>query len=145
MASLLENRALLAALLAWALAQVSKTLIEVVTQRRLNLRRLVSAGGMPSAHSALVMGLATAVGRLAGLSSTSFAISIVLAGVVMYDAAGVRRAVSIQARMLNQMLEEAFKGHPIGEQRLRELIGHTPVQVLVGGLLGIAIGLLMTA
>jgi acid phosphatase family membrane protein YuiD len=145
MALLLENRALLAALLAWALAQVSKMLIEMVTQRRLNLRRLVSAGGMPSAHSALVVGLTTAVGRLTGLTSVSFAISLVLAGVVMYDAAGVRRAVSIQARMLNQMLEEAFKGHPIGEQRLRELIGHTPVQVLAGGLLGIAVGLLITA
>jgi acid phosphatase family membrane protein YuiD len=145
MGLLLENRALLASVLAWACAQVSKTLIEVFTQRKLNLRRLVSAGGMPSSHSALVTGLATAVGRQLGVESVPFAISLVLAGVVMYDAAGVRRAVSIQARILNQMLDEAFQGHPIGEHRLRELIGHTPVQVLVGGLLGVAIGLLATS
>jgi len=69
---------------------------------------------------------------------------VVLAGIVMYDAAGVRRAVSLQARILNQMLDEVFQGHPIAEQRLRELIGHTPIQVLVGGLLGVVVGILLT-
>jgi hypothetical protein len=99
---------------------------------------------MPSSHSALVTGLATATGRQVGVASPLFAITVVLASIVMYDAAGVRRAVSIQARILNQMIEEAFQGSPMGEKRLRELIGHTPIQVIVGGILGICVGLLMT-
>jgi uncharacterized protein len=144
MAALLENRILIAAFLSWAVAQVSKTLYELVRSRQLNFSRLVSSGGMPSSHSALVTGLATATGRVAGLGSAAFAISVVLASIVMYDAAGVRRAVSIQARILNQMMDEAWKGYPMGEKRLRELIGHTPIQVLVGALIGIAVGLLIT-
>ena len=111
--------------------------------RKLRLSRLVSAGGMPSSHSALVTSLATATGRVAGVESAAFAISLVLAAIVMYDAAGVRRAVSIQARILNQMIDEAYEGHPIAEKRLRELIGHTPIQVFVGGLLGVIVGLLV--
>jgi acid phosphatase family membrane protein YuiD len=105
---------------------------------------MVSAGGMPSSHSALVTGLATATGRVAGVESAAFAISIVLAAIVMYDAAGVRRAVSIQARILNQMIDEAFQGKPFAEKRLRELIGHTPIQVIVGGLLGVVVALIAT-
>jgi acid phosphatase family membrane protein YuiD len=142
--SLLNNRILIAAFLAWAIAQASKTIYELVRQRKLIFSRLVSSGGMPSSHSALVTGLATATGRVAGLNSASFAIAVVLAAIVMYDAAGVRRAVSIQARILNQMIDEAFQGQPFAEKRLRELIGHTPVQVIVGGLVGIFIGLLAT-
>ena len=142
--SLLNNRILIAAFLAWAIAQVSKTIYELIRQRKLIVSRLVSSGGMPSSHSALVTGLAAATGRVSGLGSAPFAITVVLAVIVMYDAAGVRRAVSIQARILNQMIDEAFQGHPIAEKRLRELIGHTPVQVIVGGLLGILIGLLAT-
>ncbi|GAC1660951.1 MAG: divergent PAP2 family protein [Ktedonobacteraceae bacterium] len=142
--SLLNNRILIAAFLAWAIAQASKTIYELIRQRKLILSRLVSSGGMPSSHSALVTGLATASGRVAGLNSATFAIAVVLAAIVMYDAAGVRRAVSIQARILNQMIDEAFQGQPFAEKRLRELIGHTPVQVIVGGLVGIIIGLLAT-
>lgn len=142
--TLFDNRVLISAFLAWAIAQLSKTIYELFRQRKLIISRLVSSGGMPSSHSALVTGLATATGRLDGVGSTAFAISVVLAGIVMYDAAGVRRAVSIQARILNQMLDEVFAGHPIAEKRLRELIGHTPFQVFVGGLLGIVVGLLVT-
>jgi len=143
--SLLDNRVLIASFLAWAIAQVSKALYELVRERKLVISRLVSSGGMPSSHSALVTGLATAAGRQLGVSSAGFAIAVVLASIVMYDAAGVRRAVSIQARILNQMLEEAFQGSPMAEKRLRELIGHTPIQVVVGGLLGVCVGLLVTA
>ena len=141
---LLTNRILLAAVIAWAVAQVSKTVFELIQQRKLILSRLVSSGGMPSSHTALVTGLATATGRVMGVGSATFAIAVVLASIVMYDAAGVRRAVSIQARILNQMIDEAFQGQPFAEKRLRELIGHTPIQVFVGALLGIAIGLLAT-
>ena len=142
--TLLDNRILVASFVAWAVAQVSKTIIDLIQQRKLILGRLVSSGGMPSSHSALVTGLATATGRVAGIDSAAFAIAVVLASIVMYDAAGVRRAVSIQARILKQMIDEAFQGSPMAEKRLRELIGHTPIQVIVGGLLGIGIGLLVT-
>ncbi len=144
MQDLLNNRILAAALLAWVVAQVSKTIYECVRYRELRLSRLVSSGGMPSSHSALVTGLATATGRITGLNSPAFAIAVVLASIVMYDAAGVRRAVSIQARILNQMIDDAFQGKPFAEKRLRELIGHTPVQVLVGALLGVGIALIVS-
>jgi acid phosphatase family membrane protein YuiD len=142
--SVFDNRVLVAAFLAWALAQISKIFYELICQRRLIISRLVSSGGMPSSHSALVTGLATATGRELGVTSPIFALAVVLASIVMYDAAGVRRAVSIQARILNQMIEEAFQGSPMAEKRLRELIGHTPVQVFVGALLGLVVGFLMT-
>ena len=145
MGTLFDNRILITSVLAWLAAQISKTIYELIRQRELRISRLVSSGGMPSSHSALVTALATATGRVAGVSSGAFAITVVLASIVMYDAAGVRRAVSIQARILNQMIDEAFQGHPFAEKRLRELIGHTPIQVFVGGLLGIGIALLMTA
>lgn len=145
MKTVLDNRILVASFIAWAIAQLSKTLYELIRYRKLRLSRLVSAGGMPSSHSALVMGLATATGRVAGIDSAVFAVSLVLAAIVMYDAAGVRRAVSIQARILNQMIDEAFQGKHFAEQRLRELIGHTPTQVLVGALLGVGVALLVTA
>ena len=142
--SLFDNRVLVAAFLAWALAQISKIFYELIRQRKLVISRLVSSGGMPSSHSALVTGMATATGRELGVASPIFAVAVVLASIVLYDAAGVRRAVSIQARILNQMIEEAFQGSPMAEKRLRELIGHTPVQVFVGAILGIGVGLLMT-
>lgn len=144
MKALFENRILVASFFAWAIAQLTKTVYELIRYRELRLNRLVSSGGMPSSHSALVMGLATSTGRIAGFGSAVFAISLVLAVIVMYDAAGVRRAVSIQARILNQMIEEAFQGKPFAEKRLRELIGHTPTQVIVGGLLGIGVALVVT-
>jgi len=144
MKALLDNRILVAAFIAWAIAQLTKTVYELIRYRKLRLSRLVSAGGMPSSHSALVTGLATATGRVAGIESAAFAISLVLAAIVMYDAAGVRRAVSIQARILNQMIDEAFQGKPFAEKRLRELIGHTPIQVIVGGFLGVGVALVVT-
>ena len=144
MRTILDNRILVAAFIAWVIAQLSKTIYELIRYRKLILSRIVSAGGMPSSHSALVMSLATATGRVTGIESAAFAISLVLAAIVMYDAAGVRRAVSIQARILNQMIDEAFEGKPFAEKRLRELIGHTPIQVIVGGLLGIGVALIIT-
>ena len=143
MKTILDNRVLLAASTAWLIAQVSKTIYELIRYRKLRFNRLVSSGGMPSSHSALVTGLAAATGRVTGIDSVPFAITLVLAAIVMYDAAGVRRAVSIQARILNQMIDEAFQGKPFAEKKLRELIGHTPTQVIVGGLLGVGIGLIM--
>jgi acid phosphatase family membrane protein YuiD len=127
---------LVGCVIAWAIAQVSKTLIHFVQTRRLNLRYLVVAGGMPSSHAAVVVSLATRVGIETGLSSVSFAVAAIFAAVVMYDAAGVRRAVSLQARILNRMLTEMIEAQRFNEDRLRELIGHTPFEVFVGALLG---------
>ncbi len=132
-----SNRVLQAIFIPWAIAQISKPIIEYIRKRKLNLRLLTTAGGMPSSHSALVCALAAAVGIREGLSSTLFAVAFALAVIVMYDAAGVRRAASMQARILNQIIDELFQGHPISETRLRELLGHTPIEVVVGALLGI--------
>lgn len=136
MEALLTNRALGASFLAWVLAQGSKLMIELVRERRLAPRTFTRAGGMPSAHSASVVALATRVGVDRGLQSSEFALAVVFALVVMYDAAGVRRAVSLQARILNRLLTEMIQTQHFNEQRLRELIGHTPFEVFVGGLLG---------
>ncbi len=144
MKTIFDNRILVASFIAWAIAQLSKTMYDLIRYRKLRLSRLVSAGGMPSSHSALVTSLAAATARVVGIDSAAFAISLVLAAIVMYDAAGVRRAVSIQARILNQMIDEAFQGKPFAEKRLRELIGHTPTQVLVGALLGVGVALIVT-
>jgi acid phosphatase family membrane protein YuiD len=141
---LAQNRVLWCAFAAWLAAQLIKTIRSLILTHRLNLSYITASGGMPSSHSALVVGLATAVARLDGMQSTSFALSAVLAGVVMYDAAGVRLAVSKQARILNLMLEDFFHERGISEKRLHELIGHTPVQVFAGALIGIVFGLLFT-
>jgi len=142
---LLQNHALLAATYAWMIAQVLKVVIHLVWKRRLNLRYLTSAGGMPSSHSAGVAALAAAIGWQDGLHSPLFALAAMFAIVVMYDAAGVRRAVSVQARLLNQIVDELFQGHPISEERLRELLGHTPIEVFVGAAFGILIAWLVVA
>lgn len=139
-----ENRILLSALLAWVVAQTAKLAIALIRTRRMDFRYLVSSGGMPSAHSALVTALATAVARVEGIGSPLFAVSALFAAVVMYDAAGVRQAVSVQARILNRMMDEFFTQHAFHEERLLELLGHTRLEVFVGFVLGLAAGVLGT-
>lgn len=144
LAALGANRELWAALAGWLIAQLIKTVITLRKERKFNLGHLVASGGMPSSHSALVTGLATAVARVNGLNSSLFALAAVFAGVVMYDAAGVRLAASRQARILNKMLDDLFHERGLREERLRELIGHTPIQVFAGALIGIVTGILLT-
>ncbi len=134
---------LLAPLVAWAIAQASKVILTSVRQRRLNLRVLAETGGMPSSHAAIVMGMTTAVGKHAGLSSAPFAIALIFSFVVMYDAAGLRRAAGRQAAILNRLVEDLVHMRGMQEQKLRELLGHTPVEVVVGALLGIGVGLVL--
>ena len=141
---MLENRILAGALLAWLIAQSIKLAIALARTRRVDFRYMASAGGMPSAHSALVTALATGVGREQGLDSALFAVAALFAAVVMYDAAGVRQAVSVQARILNRMMDEIFTQHAFSERRLLELLGHTRLEVFVGFLLGIVVGVLAT-
>src|SRR5260370_1885195 len=128
MESLFANDVLAACVYAWIAAQLSKPLIHYVHSRRVNLRYFVTAGGMPSSHSAVVVGLATRVGVDTGLSSLAFALATGFAPVVMYDSAGVRRAVSLQARVLNRMLTEMIDAQDFNAERLREPIGHTPFE-----------------
>ena len=134
-------RYLLPALLAWAIAQFLKVCIVSIRKRHLDLRVLAETGGMPSSHSAIVATLTTAVGRLNGVSSDVFAIALIFSIVVMYDAQGVRRAAGRQAAILNRLVDDLMARQGFHETRLRELLGHTPVEVLVGAALGIAVGL----
>ncbi|MHB8587624.1 MAG: divergent PAP2 family protein [Candidatus Dormibacteraceae bacterium] len=134
---------LLAPLVAWAIAQAAKVILTSMHQRRLNLRVLAETGGMPSSHAAIVMGMTTAVGKYAGVSSAAFAIALIFSFVVMYDAAGLRRAAGRQAAILNRLVQDLVHMRGMQEQRLRELLGHTPVEVLVGALLGIGVGLIL--
>ena len=136
---------LLAPLVAWAIAQAAKVILTSVRQRRLNLRVLAETGGMPSSHAAIVMGLTTAVGKYAGVSSASFAIALIFSFVVMYDAAGLRRAAGRQAAILNRLVEDLMHMRGVQEQRLRELLGHTPLEVVAGALLGFVVGLIPCA
>ena len=138
--SIIHNHVLLVALMACLIAQASKLIIEVVKNRKLNVRVLVTTGGMPSSHSAFVAALATGVGQTMGWDSPDFAIATIFAIIVMYDAAGVRQAAGKQARILNQIIDEYFKeSGKFNEERLKELLGHTPFQVVVGLGMGIAI------
>lgn len=138
--NILNNQVLLVALIACLVAQLLKLLVELTKDRKFNLRTLVTTGGMPSAHSALVTALAAGIGQTVGWASPDFAIATIFAVIVMYDAAGVRQAAGKQARILNQIIDELFsQGKEFNEDRLKELIGHTPFQVIVGSILGVAI------
>jgi len=136
-------RFLLAPLVAWTIAQTAKVIIYSVREHRLNLRVLAVTGGMPSSHSAIVMGMTTAVGKYAGVGSAAFALALIFSFVVMYDAAGLRRAAGRQAAILNRLVEDLVNMRGVQEQKLRELLGHTPVEVLVGAVIGVVAGLIL--
>lgn len=135
-----DNRILIVALLACFTAQFLKPFIEFALHRKFNVRAVVEAGGMPSSHSALVTALAGGVGQTAGWASTEFAIACVFAIIVMYDAMGIRQAAGLHARRLNQLMDELFSDRTdLSEDRLKELLGHTPMQVLIGSIVGVAV------
>ncbi|NJO42567.1 MAG: divergent PAP2 family protein [Cyanobacteria bacterium CRU_2_1] len=136
--AILNNHILMVSVFACLLAQVIKLLVELIWRGKVTFRTLVTTGGMPSAHSALVTALAVGIGQTAGWASGEFAIAFIFAIIVMYDAAGVRQAAGKQARILNQIVDELFSGDhaKFNEERLKELLGHTPVQVIVGSVLG---------
>lgn len=140
---ILDNHILIVALAACLSAQLLKGILELVRHRKLNLRVMVETGGMPSSHSALVTALACGIGQTLGWSSPAFAVTSVFAVIVMYDAAGVRQAAGKQAKILNQIIDELFQENPeFNQDRLKELLGHTPFQVVAGSILGVAISLL---
>ncbi len=142
---LLQNKPLVAALLGWLCAQVGKTILHAVLNRELRFERLVGSGGMPSSHAATVCALATSVARFYGPGSVEFALAFVLAIVVLYDARGVRLETGKQAEIINDIVNflEKLTNQDLPNPKLKELVGHTPFQVLIGSLLGIGIGLVV--
>ena len=133
------------ALIGWTVAQTVKMLADLIRTGRLDFSYLVSTGGMPSAHSAMVSGLATAIGLTEGFDSPLAMLAVGMASVTMFDAAGVRKAAGHQARILNKLLDELFREHRLNEQRLKELLGHTRLEVFVGMLIGILCAMLVVS
>ncbi len=150
LAALKWNYVLITALCAAAVAQLAKVIINLILVRKFIPERLWGAGGMPSAHSATVCAMVVATGRYSGIHSTIFAVALVLAVIVMYDAMGVRWETGKQAQILNHMLtdwlDQGAQFWPLlGDKKLKEMVGHTPIQVVTGAALGIGIALLMPA
>ena len=141
--SIFQNKVFIATILGWVTAQSIKIAINCIKEKRFNFRWVIGTGGMPSAHSAGVMSLATAVGIQQGFDSVVFIITLVFAVVIAFDAQGVRRATGQQAEILNKILDDIYWRRKIQEDRLKELIGHTPFEVFVGSLLGIVIAALV--
>lgn len=137
--ALYSNPVFIAAFLSWFVAQVSKVVLTLIIDRKFNFSRMIGSGGMPSSHSSFVTAVSTAIGLHEGFQSPIFALSLVFALVVMYDASGVRLAVGKQATLLNKMIEDLYENKPIDHVHLKELIGHTPIEVFVGAGLGILI------
>lgn len=142
---ILNNRAIVAAITAWAIAQGLKVLLTLAISRRFDSSRVLGSGGMPSSHSAMVCALTTTVGIREGCASSMFALACCFAGIVMYDAAGVRRSAGRNAAVINHLVESlSGRGeYTFDEERLKELVGHTPIQVLAGALLGVLVGALI--
>lgn len=137
---IISNKVLVIPICAWAISQLIKVIIKLVWRRRITLRDFVASGGMPSSHTALVCSLAAVVAVVEGFASVIFAVVAIFALVVMYDATGVRQSVSKQSIVLNRIVKELLVGRIRTVDRdLRELIGHTPFQVLMGALLGVLV------
>lgn len=139
---IVHNKIFMTTLSAWIIAQTVKVSIGVIRQKKFDFRWFVGTGGMPSSHAAGASCLATAVGLEYGFNSVYFALAASFALVVMFDAQGVRRATGKQARILNKITEDIYWQGRIDESRLRELIGHTSFEVVVGFLLGVLIAFL---
>jgi acid phosphatase family membrane protein YuiD len=136
---LFANPVLWGALTAWAIAQAIKIPLEFLHTRRWNWALLFSAGGMPSSHSALMVASAHGIGLTVGYDSPLFALSVAIAMIVIYDATGIRRQAGQHAALINAMINDLAAGHPLKEEHLREVLGHTPLQVVGGTLLGIVV------
>lgn len=137
------NPTFLSAFIGWFAAQFIKFSWNLVQNRTVDFRYMISTGGMPSAHSAAVSAMATSAGIREGFGSTTFAVGLVIALIVMFDAQSVRRAAGQQARLLNQIVQELFKEHHLSRNKLAELLGHTRLEVIAGMLIGIAIGVVV--
>jgi hypothetical protein len=137
--NILDNHVLLTGLAGWLLAQLLKIPIGFLRTHHWNWALFFGAGGMPSSHSALVTSTAAAVGLYYGFNNPVFGVATAIAMIVVYDATGIRRQAGMQAQKINILVEELLKGHPISEEHLREVLGHTPVEAMGGVLLGLAV------
>lgn len=136
-----SNKILMVAILSWFLAQLIKLILTLINEKRFDFSKMMSSGGMPSSHSSFTVALAIGVGQVHGYQSGLFAVAAVFSFVVMYDAANVRLEAGKQAALLNKMIDMMQDSHLKLEERLKELLGHTPIQVLAGAILGIVVGL----
>jgi uncharacterized protein len=134
-----SNQVLLAALASWSLAQIVKVPLEYLETRRWNWALLLRAGGMPSSHSALIASATHAIGLYHGFETPLYALSFILAMIVIYDATGIRRQAGKHAEIINAMVKDLATGHPLQEEKLREVLGHTPVEALWGTILGLIV------
>jgi len=140
---IIQNKYIYMPILMWFFSQLFKVIYDFITTKKLNFKRMLGAGGMPSSHSVMVMTLATMVGKAEGVDSTIFAVSFIFALIVMYDACGVRRAAGKQAALLNKIVDTPGLSLPQVQERLVEVLGHTPTQVFVGAIIGIIVGLII--
>lgn len=138
-----DNKVLISALIAWSLAQVIKVPLDYLRARRWNWALLLSVGGMPSSHSTLVTSIAVGIGLYIGFETPLFAIATALAMVVIYDATGIRRQAGIHAQKINILVDELLSGHPVSERQLREVLGHTPIEVAGGVVFGLLVSILL--
>ena len=137
---IIQNKYLIIPVLTWFCIQVFKVIWDLVATKKFNFKRILGAGGMPSSHTAIVMSLAVLIGKENGFNSSIFDFSMIFAFVVMYDAAGVRRAAGKQARLLNKIVETPGLSDIEVQEKLVEVLGHTPFQVIVGAIIGISVG-----
>lgn len=141
--AVLQNHVLIAALIAWGIAQVAKLPVEFASTRVWNWSLLLRAGGMPSSHAALVTAVAHGIGLTVGFASGQYALAVVLAMIVIYDATGIRRQAGRHAEIINAMIQDLVEGHPLHQEQLMEVLGHSPFQALVGMLLGLVVAQLV--
>lgn len=139
LAGILENKVLIGTLVAWLLAQGLKPPMEYLRSRQWKWSTVLSAGGMPSSHSALIVSATVGIGLFLGFDSPLFALAVAFTMIVIYDAAGVRRQAGMHAERINVLFDELLRGHIWGEKELREVLGHTPLEVAGGILLGLAV------
>lgn len=140
--SIITNKYLYVPFILWFAVQTFKVIYELVKTKKFNFKRIMGAGGMPSSHSAVVVSLATLVGKYEGVDTAIFAVSVIFAFIVMYDAAGVRRAAGKQAKLLNRIIETPGLSYLEVQEKLVEVLGHSPIQVIVGATIGLIVGLI---
>lgn len=140
--TIITNKYLYVPILLWFFIQTFKVIYDLITLKKLDFKRIMGAGGMPSSHSAIAVSIATLIGKYEGVDTSIFALAVIFAFVVMYDAAGVRRAAGKQARLLNKIIETPGMSTLEVQGKLVEVLGHSPIQVFVGAIIGVIVGLI---
>ena len=140
--SIITNKYINIPSLLWLSIQTFKVIYDLVTTKKFNFKRIMGAGGMPSSHSAIAVSMATLIGKYEGVETAIFALAVIFSFVVMYDAAGVRRAAGKQAKLLNKIIETPGMSYLEVQEKLVEVLGHSPIQVFVGAVIGIIVGLI---